>query len=135
MFAEFFYLFGGGHGVLSYFFVEFLSVSACFYCGHHDIFGGHEWQFSSDSCGDYLWINDKAACDVDENFEDSVDGQESFGDDNSAVGRIVEGSFEPLLRGGHCGAGGEAENQPAKCGGSFASHWVSFVGHCGGTDL
>ena len=61
---------------------------------------------------------------------DFEDGEKGFGDDNSFVGGIIEGSFEPLFGGGHLGARCEAQDESGK-GDSFGSHGVSFVCHCG----
>ncbi len=117
--------------MLTDFFVQFLAVAACFYSGHNDIFGGHERQFGFDAGCDNARIDDQAVQDVDEDFKDSVDGEKGLGDDDSSVGRVIEGSFEPLLGGGGLRAAGETENKSAKRGYPFAAHRISFVGHRG----
>ena len=50
-----------GLAVLADAFVERLAVAAGGYCGHEDVFGGHEGELFAEGAGDDVGVDDQAA--------------------------------------------------------------------------
>ena len=76
--------------------MQFLTVSACFYCVHHDIFSRHERKLTSQTFLDHLRIYYQTIYHVQAQIQDTVDCQEAFRNGKSLVCGVIQRSLKPL---------------------------------------
>lgn len=115
--------------------VTVLSGTTLLNHGHDNVLGGHEWQLGGDSSLNDLRVNNQTRGDVDHGGQQDVGGQEGGRKGNSSDSRVVQGSLEPLHRGGLDGIVQQATQVSGQRTHSLTSHWVSLVGHGGRTNL
>ena len=121
----------GIHGVNADLLVQLLPVSAALDRLHHDIFRRHKRQFLEQVLLYHLRIYHKSVRNIYAQVEHRIRGEESLGDTQALVRRVVERAFKPLRAGGHGGVLYVRYNISRKRGYSLASHWVALICHGG----
>ena len=84
------------HGKLADSLMQLLSVTACLYCVHHDIFGRHKRQLAAQALLNYFRIYNQTVYDVHAKIQNAVNRKEAFRNGNSLVRRIVQRALKPL---------------------------------------
>lgn len=115
--------------------VALLAVTAGLDNGHDDVLGGHEGELLVDPAADNLGVDDETLGDVLHGREEDVGGEERLGEGDTAVGRVVEGTLEPLNRRGHERVLVDGEQVARKRAGTLRAHGVTLVGHGRRADL
>ena len=115
--------------------MQLLTVSALLHRIHHDVFRSHKRQFAHQALLNDLGIYHKAVHYIQAQIQDAVHSQEAFRYAEAFIGRIIQGSFEPLGRRGNGGIKRIRNHISGKGGDTFAAHGVSLIGHGGRTDL
>ena len=115
--------------------MQFLTVTACFYSIHHDVFRSHEWQFGTQSLLDNLRIYHQTVYHIQAQIQDTVDCQESFRNGQSLVGRIIQGSLKPLSSGSNCRVHRIYHHETGQGSDTLTSHRISLISHGGRSDL
>ena len=76
--------------------MHFLAVSSRLNRIHHDVLRRHEGKLGAQMPVDNLRINLEPIGHIHAQVQDSVDGQEALRDGKPLVGRIIQGTLEPL---------------------------------------
>ena len=116
-------------------FVEFLSVSACFYRIHHNIFSRHEWQFCHHMFFDYLRIYHQTVYHIQAQIQNTINCQKTFRNGQTLVCGIIQCSFKPLSCRCDCRIQGITQYISGQGSDSLTSHRISLISHSRGSDL
>ena len=115
--------------------MQLLTVSACLYRIHHDIFRCHKGQLAAQSFLNNLRVHNQSVYHVQAQIQDSVDCQKSFRDRQSLIGGIIQCSLKPLGSGGNRRIQRINHHITGKGSNSLAPHGISLICHGRGTNL
>ena len=115
--------------------MQFLTVTACLYCIHHDILGCHERKLCHHVFLDNLRIYNQTVNDIQVQIQNTINCKEAFRYGKTLVGGVIQGSLKPLGSRGDGWIQGIYHHISGKGSNTLTSHRVSLICHSGGTDL
>ena len=115
--------------------MEILPIPTGLHGRHQDILGRHKGELTGEIALDHLGIDHHAIDDVQVNHQDRVDRQERLGENQAAIGAVVERPFHPLHRQGHRRRTFKTHHKAGQGTDSLTAHRIALIRHRGGTDL
>lgn len=115
--------------------MRLLPISTLLYNRHDQVLRRHKRQLLPDPPLNHLLVHHQSLAHVLQCAQHNIGREERFGERDAAVGGVIEGTLEPLDRGGHECVLMEGEEVTGEGADAFGAHGVAFVGHSGGADL
>jgi len=123
------------HGKLTDTLMQFLTVSAGFYCIHHDVLGSHKRKFCHHVFLNNFRINNQSVYNVQAQIQNAVNCKESFRNAETFVCRVIQCSLKPLCSGSNCRIQCIYHYVSGQRCNTLASHRITLICHRRGTDL